>query len=492
MASPGRDAVEVVVSEDRMRASIRVDAGRAPSGVEVAEVLAALDAAGIDGVDARRVIALANAWGRVTCHVPVVVAEGLAATPGAGAQCQITLPSEQWGRVEAGDVLGTWQAGTPGRDGRDVCGRRLRATLSPERHRLGLGVCVDEDGVLRAMGRGRLVHYPDGTIAVVGLTRVEGDLKRLAGAGKPGHGTAAGEEYPGDLEVSGAVSVAGLLAVGGTLSVQGPVEARRVECGEDLLTSGGLLGSAMPRGATRGEMSVYAAGRDLRCRFATGCRLEAGSGIVVRSDLMHCEVVCGGRLEVGERLQGCVVVATGGIVCRSAGNTARQVTVLEAGTDPGLRELAVAVLPGLENPLQKMEHGRLTIRPLLERQRLLTPAQREQAARFIDETSRLERDVLHTTTALRERYVRWRAAAVEAVEVLDVIAGGVIVRFPGLEATVSEPLRGPVRLRPDHSQGDPRVVVTDLRSGALTYLAGRMVSDPVFVQLRKVMGKLAA
>ncbi|MFN4242782.1 MAG: FapA family protein [Tepidisphaerales bacterium] len=517
IASAGHDAVEVVVSDDRMRASIRVDPSRAPGGVELDDVLAALDAAGIDGVDRSRVLSLADARGRVVCPGPVVVAEGVAASPGTGAQWELTLPAEKWGAVEAGDVLGSWRAGTPGVDGRDVCGRRLRAEVVPERHRLGSGVCIDESGAVRAMGAGRLVVYPDGTISVLAVRRVQGDLNRWAGVGRDSgaareaSGGRDGLEVEGDLEVTGSVSGAGVLAVGGALRVQGAVEARRVECGEDLQACGGLLGGgAVGVGAVGGERtatertatertatertggSVYVAGRDVRCRFATSCRIEAGGGVCVKSDLMHCEVLCGGRLEVGERVQGCVVVATGGVVCRSVGNTARRVTVLKAGTDPTLREMAAAVLPGLEGALQRMEHGRLTIRPLLERRRLLTPGQREQAGRLMDETARVERELMSATAALRERYRWWQAAAADEVQVLDVLSAGVVLRFPGIEATVMESLRGPVKLRPDHSPGEPRVVATDLRTGAVTFLPARMLTDPVTAQLRKVMAKLAA
>lgn len=507
IASVGPDAVEVVVSDDRMRASIRVDPSRAPSGVELEDVLAALDAAGIDGVDRSRVLSLADARGRVVCPGPVVVAEGVAAVPGTGAQWDLTLPAEKWAAVEAGDVLGSWRAGTPGVDGRDVCGRRLRAEVVPERHRLGVGVCIDESGAVRAMGAGRLVVYPDGTISVLAVRRVEGDLNRWAGVGRDSgaareaSGGRDGLEVEGDLEVTGSVSGAGVLAVGGALRVHGAVEARRVECGEDLQACGGLLGGGSVGGglvggertaAERTGGSVYVAGRDVRCRFATSCRIEAGGSVCVKSDLMHCEVLCGGRLEVGERVQGCVVVATGGVVCRSVGNTARRVTVLEAGTDPTLREMAAAVLPGLEGALQRMEHGRLTIRPLLERRRLLTPGQREQAGRLMDETARVERELMSATAALRQRYQWWRASAADEVQVLDVLSAGVVLRFPGIEATVTESLRGPVKLRPDHSPGEPRVVATDLRTGAVTFLPARMLTDPVTAQLRKVMAKLAA
>lgn len=464
-----------------MSAMVRIDPACAPHGVEVGEVLAALDAKGIDGVHDDWIHAAANAAGRVVAPEPLVVARGTPPTPGQDQTLTLTLSQSEWATVRPGDEVATLTGGTPGRDGRDVTGRRLVAPVTSVRHRLGTGLAVDQSGVLRAMLSGRVVLYPDGTLAVIGRTRHAGDLRH------PGGPTAAGLKFDGDLDVTGAIATNIGIDIAGSLSAGGAIEARRIECGEDLVTQGGLLGGGLTEGRGR-----YVAARDVACRFATACRIEAGRDVNVAADLMHCRVRAGGRLTVRDRIQGCIVIATGGIVCRSVGNSAQQTTSLEVGTDPELRAIAASVLPAIESPLQRVEHGKLTIAPMLARRHALTPAQRQHAAKLVEETTRLEREVFATTAALRERYERVRSTAVEQIEIQDILCAGVVLRFAGLEAVVPESLRGPMVVRPDHSPGEPRLVITDRHSGAVSFLPARIVIDPVAAQLKRVMAKLAA
>lgn len=464
-----------------MSAMVRIDPVSAPHGVEVGEVLAALDARGIDGVQDGWIHAAANASGRVVAPQPLIVARGTPPTPGQDQILTLTRKEPDWAAVQPGDEVATLTGGTPGRDGRDVTGRRLVAPITSGRFRLGTGLAVDESGVLRAMLSGRVVLYPDGTLAVIGRTRHPGDLRH------PGGAATAGLEFAGDLDVTGAIATNVGIDVAGSLFAGGTVEARRIECGEDLVTKGGLLGGGLTEGRGR-----YVAARDVACRFATACRIEAGRDVSVAADLMHCRVQAGGRLTVRDRIQGCLVFATGGVVCRSVGNSAQQTTVLEVGTDPELRAIAASVLPGIESPLQRVEHGRLTIAPLLARRQSLTLAQRQHAAKLVEETTKLEREVLSATAALRGRYERLRSSAVEQIEIEDVLGAGVVLRFAGLEAAVPESLRGPMEIRPDHSPGEPRLIITEKRSGATSFLPARSVNDPIAAQLKRVMARLAA
>ncbi len=490
------DSVEVLISDDRLIASVQIDAATAPHGVDVADIISTLDAAGVVGVRDQSILHYATPKGKLLARAPLVVLRGVASVAGSAATLTFAEGCGAGSQVTRDAAFGRVDGGGPGSPGLDVFNKSIQPRRPRDAFSLGLGVVVDEQGWLRAMTDGRLTVHPDGTVAVLAKFTVAGDLSSttLARHLPPVASHATDDlarprvtgEWPGDLDVTGSVRDSLSLDVAGSLSVAGAIDAERIEVGEDLLSAAGLLGAGLT--ATRGH---YTAARDITARFATGARLDSGRDIHINADLMHCRIVCGGKLIVSERIHGCVVVATGGVTCHAVSASAQQPTVLEAGSDPVLRSMAAITLPDIDDHLQKVQHSKLTIAPLLARKDSLTPAQRQHAVRLIRETTRLEQIIADATAPLRARYQLVQTTSVAEIAVHDVLQAGVVVRFPGLEAVIPTTFRGPLTIVPERSPGDPRVLIIDRRTKSSHAIPARQIGDPITFQLHKVMAKIA-
>lgn len=495
------DAVHVLISDDRLSASILIDPNAAPHGVDIADLIATLDAAGVIGVSEQSLRALAGNKDRISARTPLVVLRGTAPVDGAAATLTFSDPAKLESTVARDTLVATITGGHPGTPGKDVQNKNIPPYRPKDPFTLGIGVALELDGSIRAMTPGRFTLYPDGTLAVLPKYEVFGDLSSttLPKHAPPAsttstptptptthHNSHPRAEWPGDLVVSGSVRDALTLDIAGSLIVSAAIEAELIEVGEDLTSSAGILGGGLH--ATRGR---YIAGRDISARFATGARLESARDIHIDADLMHCRVTCGGHLHVHERIHGCVIIATAGITCYAATASAQQPTILEAGSDPVLRHLAETTLPNIEDHLQKVAHSKLTIAPLLARKDSLTPAQRQQAVRLIRETTRLEHEIADTTAPLRARYQHVQSSAIYEINVLDMLQAGVTIRFPGLEATIPTSFRGPLKILPDRTPGDPQILVIDQKTKSTHHLPARHLTDPITLHLHKVMSKIA-
>lgn len=491
------ESLEVTVADDRMTACVYVDPHAAPSGVDLPTLLDALARAGIS-VDEALLKRMLNPVGRLVTRTPVIVARG---TPPVDATAPVLeLSTDLPALPETGPVpstakdatLGTLTGGLPPQDGLDVTGTPVRADVPPRDFALGHGVAESADGVVRSTLAGRPVllappcgaPHTRGTLVVVPLTELPGDLTAAARLPDPAC----------DLRVGGTVRELPALTVAGSLAVGGAVDIARLKVGEDLHIAGGLHGrlivetTARKERESRGEVVV---GRDVACKFASNALLRPGRDLAVAADLLHCEVIAGGRVAVGERVLGSRVTALGGIHCRSACNSNRAATTLDAGSDLHLHELADLLLPALTDKLVRLGHARATLAPLVEREQTLTPAQKLAAAKLSRDTRKLLADLRRKAAPLLHLHARVTAAARPEILIDDVLAEGVVIRLPGLEATAPAGVRGPVRLAPGRHEGEPVVLLTDLTTGATRPLPTRHTPDPLPAQLRKLSEALS-
>lgn len=485
------ESVLVEIPDDRMSVFITVDVGLAPNGVDLRTVAELLAAHGVH-LSAEQLVKFAGANKRFsTPNGRVVIANGVAPKRGTAptlavvAKAVALSPVGEGEVVAGGAVLARIEGGTAGVDGVDVKGRVIPCVPPVPGFSVGAGAVAGEDRVVRAKVEGRFTQTLDGALRVFPLVEIAGDVDS----------TSQLKELGGDLRVSGCLKDQVVLRIEGSLCVAGSVEAQKVDVGEDLFVGGGLLGR---------EHGVFTVARDLACRFATASEIKAGRNVETTADLLHCKVTCYGRAKIGERIQGSTIVANGGIECRSAVNSSRTTTILEAGNDNEVKALAAGSLPKVEGRLQKLEHGRMTIAPLIQRRDTLSPGQKQQVLRMAHENDRLEHEIYGLTAGFRNQYARSHASSKAEIVVEDMLGAGVVIRFAGMEAVVPTNLRGPIRLRPEGVGGaggaggpagtgagaEVRVVITD-RAGKETVLPARAIADPVAMQLKRVMSKVA-
>jgi uncharacterized protein len=478
VSTRSEQAVQVEVSMDRLTATLWIDPQGAPGGAPLALVMARLEEEGImveQGVLKRLCVN-----GRVSTAGPTVVARGVAPVTGEAATLSVLEPTQfmdDFGRytsVAQGTVVARLEGGSRGQDGRDVNGGCILAPRPTPEHELGVGLLQNEDGSVTAATEGRLAMTPGGVLKVLPVLSFEDSV----GAGML-------ESFvDADVRIRGSLRDGLRLKVGGSVFISGAADCNELTVAEDLISQAGLLGT----GARTGGMFVV--GRNLVIRFATGVRLLVSGDARFSTDILNAEVRVGGALQVVGKIQGSRVLATAGLVCRNITNAKREITVVEVGYDAELMRMAEEWMPGLNVRMQRVEQGKQIIKPLVDRKDQLTPLQRAQAVRMIEENARLQQEVNQTTRALKRRFELAASRARAVLEVLGTVEAGVVVRFPGLEAEIRDDLRGPFTLTPGTEPGEPYLALTLKRNGEVRRVPAKAIQDTT-VKLGRLMKKSA-
>jgi hypothetical protein len=151
----------------------------------------------------------------------------------------------------------------------------------------------------------------------------------------------------------------------------------------------------------------------------------------------------------------------GVVACAVLGSPSEAPTLVEAGIDQVLRNIASEVLPGLEGEIAKVKKVRDTVEPLLRNQKALTAPQKERATELLYEARERDEQITQTLVKLRHDLEEASARAQAEVAVTDVLHAGVTIRFPGLETTIRSPLKGPLRIVPQQLGGERCIVLLE-------------------------------
>jgi hypothetical protein len=169
------------------------------------------------------------------------------------------------------------------------------------------------------------------------------------------------------------------------------------------------------------------------------------------------------------------------------GSAAGVKTVVEAGIDEGLRTMAQAKIPEVEQLLAKAKKIRETVRPLMENQKRLTPQQKERATELLFEADEFQAQADALLATLKKANDAVAARAKLQVEVEQAIYPGVTIRFPGVYATVHDALAGPLRVATKAMHGETRIVMYYGRSGTAHTLTTHPDPDDYSVALKKLL-----
>lgn len=296
------------------------------------------------------------------------------------------------------------------------------------------------------------------------MTTVDPQQPRPAPAGEPPP-PAGAVEFTGDVDratgdiagphdvvIHGSVLGSSKVSSGRDLIVKGSVEDAHVHAGRDLIVSGGIVAK---------EKGHCVAGHDIVIRFAAHASLQAANLIAVQADVTYCRIVCGGRLAVAKSLAGGHTTALGGVECAVMGSSSGTLTLVEAGIDQVLRNTAADALPGLEAEIAKVKKVRDAVEPLLRNQKTLTSQQKERATELLYEAGERDERIKLTLLKLQHFLEEASARAHAELAVTGVLHAGVTIRFPGLEATIRSPIKGPLRIAPQRLGGEWCIVLIE-------------------------------
>ena len=227
----------------------------------------------------------------------------------------------------------------PGQNGKNIVGTELKAIDGrPAVVPRGRNVALSPDGTeLISEIDGQLL-YVDGKISVFATYEVKADVDNSTGNIK----------FIGNVSVRGNVLAGFEIEAGGNIEVDGVAEGAVLKAGGDIILRRGIHGNGK---------GVLIAGGNIVAKYIESSTVEARGNIYAEA-IMHSDVKCGNKLELGGRkglLVGGTVRVGQSVELKSLGSQMSTTTILEVGVDPHLRER----LKFLKSDIINMEEGLL-------------------------------------------------------------------------------------------------------------------------------------
>jgi uncharacterized protein len=167
--------------------------------------------------------------------------------------------------------------GTPGKN---VVGTELKPLDGkPAVFPKGRNVIISDDGQTMLSDIDGQVMFVDGKLSVFSTFEVHADVDNSTG----------NINFVGNVVIRGNVLSGFVVEAGGNIEVQGVVEGATLKAGGDIILKRGMVGNSK---------GIIVANGDIIAKYIESCTVEARGDI--RSEaIMHSDVKCGNRLELG-------------------------------------------------------------------------------------------------------------------------------------------------------------------------------------------------
>jgi uncharacterized protein (DUF342 family) len=341
----------------------------------------------------------------------------------------------------------------PGQNGVDVFGKEIPRKLATEAQ-LHLGPNVRQEGDTVYATRNGKVEYAGGKVSVEPKLEIRGNVDFSTG----------NIDFPGDIHVGKNVLDLFTIRSGNDIVVQGVAEAAEIHAQQDLVVTGGMAGR---------DKGIFSAGRDLKSKYITNAKVQAGRNVEVEKEIVQCGLVCRGRLLIGNgNLVGSRTVAMGGATVKTLGSEANVKTILELGIDQELQERYQELAPQIQQRRRKAEKVKQAVEPLLQNQKQLAAEQKEKATELLYQASELEESAEQMIEQLRQIARKNEEHTLSEVVVSCTIYPGCVIRFPRVQTAITTVLSGHVKILPRKIDGDLRIVAVDEQSGSEHDLGG--------------------
>jgi len=335
--------------------------------------------------------------------------------------------------IGANEAIATLVEPCKGADGQDVFGTKLPAA-APAALRLRGGPNTRLEP--REEGRQALVATVDGRVRVAsGAVTVDNVYTISGNVGlETGHIV-----HRGAVIVKGDLEPGSRIDAGGDCEIRGTVERAVLNVGGDLVVHGGLVG--------RGDAPCVV-GRHMHAKYVLDAEVEVGESMVIESEITHSIVRCRGAVEVPRgRIVSGDVTALGGVTVGVAGGEGLSRTVITAGLDHRWE----AEVAAREEEARGHERNRAriqsTVRPLLEREKSLTPQQREAATELLARAAEMETTIAELKRQAENHAADSRARAVSRVLVMQRGHADTVFVLPEGRLILDEAREGPFRAR---------------------------------------------
>lgn len=124
-------------------------------------------------------------------------------------------------------------------------------------------------------------------------------------------------EYEGSIIIEGDVCDGMNVKATGDITISGFVESAHLECGGDLIVGKGILGHKVEDGSDNYSCEINSKG-SVSASFSQYSKIQAGSEVTIKKQLLHCNVICQGDINVMDEagIKGTIL---GGSLCTKGG-----------------------------------------------------------------------------------------------------------------------------------------------------------------------------
>ncbi len=335
--------------------------------------------------------------------------------------------------IGADEVIATLIEPQKGADGLDVFGTKLPAAV-PAALRLRAGANVRTEP--REAGRAALIATLDGRVRLAsGAVTVDNVYLVNGNVGlQTGHIV-----HRGAVVVKGDMEPGSRIDAGGDCEIRGTVERSVLNVGGNLIVHGGVMG--------RGDAPSIVGGK-MQAKYLLDAEVEVGETILVESEITHSVVRCRGSVEVPRgRIVSGDVMALGGVTVGVAGGEGLSRTVISAGMDHRWNTEVAAREEEARRHEQTRTRIQSMVHPLLEREKSLTPKQREAATELLARAAEMESAIDELKRIAAQFAAGSRDRAVPRVLVLQRAHADTVFVLPEGRLILDDLREGPFRAR---------------------------------------------
>jgi uncharacterized protein (DUF342 family) len=352
--------------------------------------------------------------------------------------------------AEVGEQIGMLHAPTPAVDGWNIIGETLPARLGkPAIPNVDDSVVVRESGIIESMTSG-IVRIIGRKIRVLQKLDIDCNVDFSTG----------NIDFPGDVSVAKSIKDGFQVQASRDVLIRGLVEAATLSAGRDLH----LLGGAACR-----EKGTLEAQRDITARYLNECDLKAGRNLIVDKEIIHANIEVGVDLiSPNCTLIGGTSFITGACDVAEIGSERNIPTHLTLGKARDADHLSDQAEMLLKSIGDRLHTSQTQHEQLVKHTTKRTLAQTEQMSELEDKIgaySKLEEQLMGAVDVLNQAV---DGVARVSLTVQKQIWRGVTIVLGDWEATLEEPIKGPLRIT-CNSAGKP--ILTDLISDSSVELS---------------------
>jgi uncharacterized protein len=474
----------VIVSDDRLCASIAAPVGEEIAKVPVQRILACLVEAGLtpDEKIAAMLASLA-VDGIVQIDQAIVVAQGTEPVHAVSARLEV-IEEPQQEHVEgnhyarshiriccANEPIARLIPAIVGQAGQDVFGQPIefREDPAPEA-KIGANVRLDPGtGIVTGACEGS-VHVDLSEVHVEEVLHINGNVDFSTG----------NIRFKGDVLIDG--SVQDLFEIHArNVTIHRTVDAAHIEAAGNFHSDGGIVGKGK---------GVFRAGADLAVRYISGATVHCDGPITVLAEINNSHITCNGRLTLSRgSIVRSYIAARGGVIAHSIGSEAELQTIIEVGVSAESADAFWHKYEHLHDRRAEVERMSTSLNSVMRNPARLSPAQRGKAEKLLGYAAQERSAIAAALAALAAEWRQLLQSSSPEIEVTDRIYPGAVFRFPGLQATVQSEIRGPVKIVVREIDHQPQIVAIYLNRHTQVILLATPL--PIGELLHK-LSKLAA